>query len=406
MKQKFLEGIKIVKRFWGDIELLSSASYGDIDFDFYKNNYEKLLLYISKSFLSDNFGELFENLDDEVARTVFNDMQGENSDCPLLQYITERHYCKIPKRLLDDPMLAYRVIIRNKLCHYEYDFDKDRIIFQNVDFDKDAVISIASIVNLLKATLSSRGQSTKKGAYEYYSLLSNRENQSLLIRVQNTEDNILSPSSVVIHFDHDLELSGFKNKISSPTKLLNAFKRAANIHGHYYIRNEDFELETMRKAHISRVSNKNELDLYMCAHDEIKRAGITYNMLLDIIFKFRDKDLDGLKEIDDRYYPVLLNTVFISFMSLVFDDLFAKNFSGVIDSGLFIEKSDIQDKDIPRKFRNSLAHSRYRFEDIFNASNGIIIEFWDEDDKGINFECKITKRNAEKLIDSYLAQCV
>lgn len=414
MKEKFLEGIENVKRFLSDIELLSSASYDDIDFDFYKNNYEKLLFYMSKSFLSDNFGELFEKLDEEVARTVFNDKQGEAIDSPLVRYITERHYCRIPRRLLADPMKAYKVIVRNYICHYDYSFDKDRVVFKSVDFDRDAIMSIASIVNLVVATLSSRGRSTKKGAYEYYSLLSERENQSILFKIQNTQDNILAPSSVVIHFDHDLKLSGKKYFINSSPRLFNAFKRtlldtfkyAANIHGHYYIRCEDFEFETMKKAHISGVSNKTELDLYMCAHDDIKRAGITYNMLLDIIFKLRDKDIKGLREIDSRYYPVLLNTVFISFMSLVFDDLFAKNFCGVIDSGLFIEKSDIKDKDIPRKFRNSLAHSRYHFEDIFNASNGIIIEFWDEDDKGINFQCKITKKNAEKLIDSYLAQCV
>lgn len=408
MKTDYIDGITTVKHFLDNIDLLSAGKINKIDLGFYKNNYEKLLFYISKSFLSDNYDDLFSKLDPEVSDAFFNDKTFLNPDTdtysPISIYLSEQKYCKMPDRFHMDPMNAYKVIVRNALCHYAYRMKGNRIIVNNVNFDEGAEISIASIVGLLKYTLSSYGMSTKKGAYDYFYLLSPVEGQSRMILIKNLEDNQQAPTMIVEYLVHFLDKEGLRREVQSPKVFIDFLKRIVANFGNYYIREFSFRPDIMKKAGIFRVSSRKELDLYMCAHDEIKRAGIAYNMLLDLIFRLRDGEIASLYEDYDSFYPILSNTVFISYMSLVFDDLFARNFDGTINSGLFVERPSIKDKDIPWKFRNSLAHSRYRFENIFDSSMGIVIEFWDEKDGIKNFECKITRENAIALIDDFLAQ--
>jgi len=407
MKTDYLEGIATVKHFLDDIGLISQKKYSAIDLDFYKNNFEKLLFYISKSFLSDNFDELFYNLDDESINTVFNEgirlnkFLDKHSDLAI--YLSTHQCCKLPKRLHDDPMLGYRVVIRNALCHYRYKLNKDRVIFEKVEFNEGAEISVASLAVLLCGTLASYGQSRKKGAYDYWPLLDRYGNGSFLIMIKNIDDNTIAPADLIVWSQ---QILGKRQTIdaSLSRKFIDYVKGYAPNFGRYYIKKINFDQTIMKKAKINRVSNIEELNLYMCAHDDIKRAGIAYSTLTRVLFALSNNDIDSIEDEIGSLGPILSNTVFISYMSLVFDDLFARDFNGTIKSGLFIEKPKVEDKSIPWKFRNSLAHSRYRFENIFDSSGKIVIEFWDEDKNGINFECKITKENATTLIEDYLAQ--
>lgn len=407
MKTDYLEGIATVKQFLNDIDLLSENKVVDINLSFYKKNYEKLLFYISKSFLSDNYDQLFYNLDPEVADAVFNNKTFLNPEIKkyhsISLYLNERKYCKMPERFHNDPMNAYKVIVRNALCHYNYKLKDDRVIIDKVNFEEGAEISIASIICLVRDTLSSYGMSTKKGAYDYCCLLSPIENQSKMILIKNLKDNEQAPSLIIKNLNYQLKKQGLKQIRISPKKLMIFLKQFVAQFGDYYVKVLSFKPDIMRKANLFKISNRKELDLYMCAHDDIKRAGIAYNILLNLIFKLRDGKTESLSHLTD-FYPILSNTIFISYMSLVFDDLFTKKFAGNINSKLFIQKTEIEDKDIPRKLRNSLAHSRYRFEDIFDSSKDIVIEFWDEKDGIKNFECKITKENALTLINDYLVQ--
>ncbi len=406
MEEEYFKGIAIVRQFLDDIELLSDKKYDEIDFDFYEKKFEKLLFYISRSFLSSNFDELFYNLDDEVPKTIFNQTGFLNPKVKnysaLTKYLFEHQYCKMPERLLQDPILAYKVI-RNMLCHYEYKIVGDKIIFEKVDFDKNAEISVASMVKLLQETLTSYGKSTKAGAYDYWPVLSSTEGKSCMFLIKNLEDNIAPPSSVITHLSYELKKNELKT-IPSTNSFYIFLKEMANHLGRYYIKKVCFNQETMEIAGISKISNHDDLDLYMCAYDRIKRTGIMYNMLVDILFSLHNQSTNHLHDEYNRFYSILSNTVFISYVSLIFDDSLAKNFNGIVDSNLFTKKTAVQDKDIPRKFRNSLAHSRYCFKNIFDSSGKTMILFWDEESGERNFKCEITKKNLLKFIRDCLAQ--
>lgn len=409
IKSDYLEGISLVKHFLDDIIFLSREEYDEIDFSFYDDKYEKLLFYISKSLLSENFDELFANIDVRQAKATFNNKLEEvNLGIPLSsasKYMIDHQYCKMPKRFSDDPILAYKFIIRNSISHYEYKLKEDRVVIDRMFFEENlpvyAEFSVATLMALLRNTLSSFGSSNKKGAYHYYRFLNPQVGKSCYFKIVNLEDNIVSPADVAKAFAYREKIYGRSPSASSYRKYLDEI---AKITGRYYIKREDFDKCIMEKAGISSIDTVEDYFLYMCAYDGAMRSGIVYDTLIDLVFSLRDKTIKDRFDFFSRFYPILNNSIFILYMSLVFDDLFTKDFNGTINSGLFIEKSELEDKDIPRKFRNSLAHSRYYFENIFDSSEGIIIEFWDEKNGIKNFECKITKKNAETLINQYLSQ--
>lgn len=164
MREDYLEGISTVKHLLDDIGVLAKKEYERIDFDFYKNNFEKLLFYISKSLISDNFDELFQNIDLGQAKAVFtNDLApvtipGINPSAPS-KYMNSHIYCEMPERFLEDPKLAYKFIIRDSLCHYDYKIKDDRIIIDKIFYEENlpvhAEITVASLMSLMRNTLSS-----------------------------------------------------------------------------------------------------------------------------------------------------------------------------------------------------------------------------------------------------------
>ena len=410
MRKDYLDGISIVKHFLGDIDALIANKHSQINFDFYKQNYEKLLFYISKSLISDNFDELFFNIDLGQAKGVFtNDLApimipGFKPSAPS-EYMNKHAFCDMPSRFSEDPKLAYKFIIRDSICHYDYEIKGDRIIIDKIFYEENlpvhVEITIASLMALMRNTLSSFGSSRNEGAYHYYRFLNPRFGDSCYYKIVNLRDNKLSPSDFAKGLIYREKMYG---KPESPSRCSKYIKELASSLGSYYIKREKFDDEIVRKAGLSSVSTDEQYFLYMCAYDRNMGAGIIYDALVSLIFSIRDNKIDEMSDFFDKFYPVLSNAVFICYMSLVFDDLFSRNFNGTISSNLFIHKTEIEDKKLPWKFRNSLAHSRYYFENIFDPSEGIVIEFWDEKNGIKNFECKITKKNAEKLIDQFLSQ--
>lgn len=211
----------------------------------------------------------------------------------------------------------------------------------------------------------------------------------------------MPPSDLARAFIYREKIYG---KPESPASCSKYLKKLVSSFGSYYIKREKFDDEIVNKAGLAGIYTDEQYFLYMCAYDKTIGAGIIYDSLISLIFSIRDKKIEEMSDFFSYFYPILSNAVFICYMSLVFDDLFSRNFNGTIDSGLFIQKTEIEDKKLPWKFRNSLAHSRYYFENIFDPSEGIVIEFWDEKNGNKNFECQITKKNAEKLIDQFLSQ--
>ena len=406
MKTEYRKGIRIVKHFLDDVELLSQGKYSRINFSFYKKNYENLLFYISKTLICDNYDKLSPEINLEFIGAV---VTNEGIDKPTKsgwaitspsKYIDNHLYCKMPERLLSDPRNMFRVL-RIALCHYKYVVANGIVTLNGVDCDNDAEISIASLIGLLRGTLLNPGNSYKKGAYHYYRFLNPFEGESCFFRIENLTNNLISPIDIAKAFKYRELVWG---KPVSPRECLRQMRELSSLNGNYYIKREKFDKTIMKKAHISSVSTDEDYFLYLCALEDSTRAGLIYEGLIDLIFSIRDMTVKKRASFFGRFYSLFSNTLFITYMSLVFDDLFSRNFDGTISSGLFVDKPSIEDKNIPWKFRNSLAHSRYSFEDIFNPSKGIIVEFWDED-KGVkNFECRITKENAMKLIDEYLKQ--
>lgn len=406
MEKEYRKGIGVVKHFLDDIELLSDKNYDRIDFGFYRDNYENLLFYISKTLICDNY----DKLSDEVNFKFIDAMiTSEGLDKPSKsgwafsspsKYIDDHLYCKIPERLLNDSKNTFRVI-RIALCHYNYSIANGIVTLKEVDRNSNAYISIASLVGLLRGTLLNFGCSNKKGAFHYYRFLNPTEGESCYFKIENISDNVVPPAEIVKGFKYREKIWG---KPASAKECLKEMRVISDKIGRYYIKKEKYDRKIMEKAKISDVSTDEEYFLYLCALEDAVRAGIVYECLIDLIFALRDKTIKERATFFRRFYSIFSNTIFITYMSLVFDDLFARNFDGMINSDLFIKKPEIEDKSIPWKFRNSLAHSRYAFDNIFDSSKGIIIEFWDENNGSKNFECRITKENAMKLIDDYLAQ--
>lgn len=399
--KKYIDEINIIKKFMNDIEHIKYHDFKKINFDFYNTNFEKILFYISKSFISDNFEELFSRVNNEVLETVFEEKVILNPELDHYSsksiYLFNNQHFVISDTMKVDLNYAYK-IIRNNLCHFCYTIKDNIVYIEDRNTNEHIEFSIASLHLLLRDTLCTYGQSHIKGAYEYLSLL----NMNYMLKIQNITDNMIPPAFLVdriVSYCKDNNLLFLKSN-----KVVNEMMKYIKGIGNYYVRKIPYDENIFKKANINRISNQVELDMYMCAFDDVKRAGITYNKITDILFALKNNDIDFLNNIPDRYYSIISNTVFISYMSLVFDDYFIKDFEGVINTDLFYEKPNVINHDIPRKFRNSLAHSRYRFENIFDSSKGIIIEFWDEYKNTINFKCKITKNNACILIDEYISE--
>ena len=419
------ESTKLLGYFLKDIDSFCKGDYGRINRNFYKKYGEKLKFYITKSLLNDSFDELFEKSSLLLAKYVFEnnfstakmvyaredyelELKTHNDgDAPnktdILRAVNPKDYCKMDKRFSSDPKLAFK-LIRNSLSHFEYKIENDRIII-NKEYYKEnrlfsCTISISSLSGLVLNTIGFPGISCEKGAYDYMPFICSSDPQrSFFIKIQNLEHNPLSP----MHFQ--------KIYTSVPRSTLSASAIVKEIKEiiprlplkvNFYVKAIYPDKNIMKKAGISKISNAKEVSLYLCALDENIRIGGIYVMIIhllrDLAYQPDNIDFSEYKPL----FPMINNTVFISFMTIAFDDYFIHGFNGNLNPDLFTEKNGIKINEIPRRLRNSLAHSRYRFENIFDSSKGIIIEFWDEKNGKKTFECKITKENAEKLTNEYL----
>ena len=98
------------------------------------------------------------------------------------------------------------------------------------------------------------------------------------------------------------------------------------------------------------------------------------------------------------YLPLFNNEFIICYLNIIFWD-YACQHNSIISSNLFKYINPIEEKNIPRKIRNSLSHCHYRYEDITDNSAFVIIEFWDEYESKINFKCRIKRENIKNLTD-------
>lgn len=417
------ESTTLLKHFLDDTSSFCRGEFSKIDYSFYKKNRAKLDFYITKSFLNENFDELFEKSNLILPKYIFENNLGEARTldanekyqlCKIIgdeqdkkfnpsKFISSKDYCKMDTRFSSDPKLAYK-LIRNSLSHFEYRIQDDRIFIEKEYYNENRMfnceISVSSLATLVASTIGLPSFSCKKGAYDYIPFASATYPQnSFFVKIQNIDHNPFSPG----HFhqiyasvprtaiNHNHIIKDIKYKLSlSPLKC------------NFYVKAVYPDKDVLKKAGLSKITNSSDASLYLCALDERIQSGGVYIMIHDLISDlacYSDKiDFSRYKAL----MPLINNTVFISFMTIVFDDYFIHNFNGKLNPDLFIEKTGVNITDIPRRLRNSLAHSRYRFDNIFDSSKGIIIEFWDEKNGEKNFECKISKENAQKLTSDYL----
>lgn len=421
MKKDYQSGIDILKQFMDKVYKISNNKKDNTEEDllFYVSNYYEILFYLSKSYLNDNFADLVEQIDENLVKDVFTGNITKNNfykDCfihdneQIIEELIKNQYFQLPSTMLNNISETFR-LIRNYLAHFNYIIMNNMVIIdlKEKDIKKYNIntisFSIESLTILILATLSNQGQSYSKDAYDYYTLafyenFSNKINieHSVILKISNNSNNNKYTPLNITKYITNQNITQLDDVINI-TKILGKYKITKIDFDRNIINKLDYELLNINNS-------QNFINLYMSCFDDKRRATISYKFALGILYLLVNGREEEIYSIYKNYFKIINNTLFICYMSLVFDDYSIEK-NGVVNESLFKELNFYRkNENIPRKFRNSLAHARYRFDDILDDSKGIIIEFWDEKDKVINFKCKITKENALLLIDKYVESLI
>lgn len=379
------------------------------DLLFFIANEKNILFYLSKSYINDNFIELLEQVDIELIKEILSgkayDVFTENcffidNDIITNDLLNNQHF-EISPKLFDNPIYALG-IVRNNLSHFNYDVEVDKVVIDDKIKKEKLVFSVDSLILLLLAAFSNQGQSYKKGAFDYFVVGNN------IVSIINKDDeNQYTPYDMKLEIQSSFEKAIRINKcVYTLDEFLEDATNILNEYGNYEIKVETIDTKILKKLKIEKINTQEDMNLYVSYTDNIRCATISYKLIITMLHLLTSDKMAIHYNEFKKYFPIINNTLFISYMTLVFNDYMVHDCDGFIED--VFESIDEEYKIIPKikkvpiKLRNSLNHARYKFYDILDDSKGIIIEFWDQDKNEINFSCKITKENALKLIKKYL----
>lgn len=411
-KTKYKNDILLIQKFIKDVDELST--YNDHRAFYTEDEFWQLLLLLSRGFLNNNFHKLFSSINKEYTESALlgtTELDNFTDNCfpynrnEILTKLISNQYIRI-----NDLNKNYQKVfktIRNCLSHYSYEI-KNNIIIINPPNNKEIEISIASLVIVLLATLSNCGQSTKKGMYDTALMVIN--NELYETRVTNKIDSQeITPLDVTLQLQMvsalcQITFNSLNIHSISKNDIIEAIKKTTNSEEKILeIKAVDTKIENAiynycEKINYKKLDNQDFTNLYFIIEDDVKRATILYKYITEIIYSYYKGT--KLSESISFYLPIIKNMLSIIYANIVFCD-YAYKQKSTIEPNLFKYIKPENYTKIPRRIRNSIAHCRYRFEDITNPSSNIIIEFWDGNEEKIDFECEITKGNFLKLTNEY-----
>ena len=372
-------------------------------------NEKEILFYLSKSYINDNFIELLEQVDIELIKEILSGQAVDvfskncfivNNDI-ITNSLLNNQYFNISQKLFDNPIYALE-IVRNNLSHFNYMVLFNTVIIDDKIKKEKLEFTVDSLILLLLAAFSNQGQSYKKGAFDYFVIENN------IISIINKDDeNQYTPYDMKLEIKNAFEEAVRRYKCNyTIDKFLEDTKKLLNEYGNYEIKVEAIDTKILKKLKIEKINTQEDMNLYVSYIDNIRCATISYKLIITMLHLLTSGKMAIYYNEFKKYFPIINNTLFISYMTLVFNDYMVHDCEGFIED--VFEYIDNEYKKIPKikkvpiKLRNSLNHARYKFYNILDDSKGIIIEFWDQDKNKINFSCKITKENTLKLIKKYL----
>ncbi len=419
--KKYLKDVLCFESFINDFNIIENNS--NIKYD--NLQFWRLVFLLSRSYINDNFHKMLELVNQDYLELIFSgnvkiddfkDTTFPTNNEEILKLLIDNHYFKISTNTKD--YIYFFKIIRNHLSHYNYELNNNIII---INYDKKSIsLSIATLVLIVLATLSNVGQSKKIYSYDFsLSLLGNYlfetkvinliDNNNitpldfisysvpviinnLLLILNNYDENaentpkdeleIIKIEKIREAFPEVCKSFGYEAKLSIPDDIITT-KVENYLQDNGYEMNEDIKLYS---------------NLYSMLKDDIKLATISYKLFIGILFSiFQGNRISSPYKV---FFPILKNLITINYLNIVFCD-YATNNNKNISNELFDYINPEDEKNIPHKMRNSLAHCHYKFQDITKNTSDIIIEFWDEQKGIINFKCKIKKENVYKLINNY-----
>lgn len=399
-----------------------------------KNNYYELLISLCTTYMTDNMEELYKQCNKEWVNNIFfnhetkdeyvDDLFYDDTN-QILDFLVKNQYFSKNDLLLKKPLKAIE-IIRNHLAHYNYNLNGNLISFNdNEDNFKFGSLSfsVESLILLEISILSTNGQSFMKGSYDYLYLTAYEqknffivpeEYRMLKIIKMNDKEDIMPTylkKSLQTKNNDFLKDKKYENEIEKlRNDLVNNYNSFINnrlIDGFKY---EIYELNTDIINRIKSINkdlmkfdkSKKFCTIYSCTIDDIRRSTIAFQKIIHILHLIMDDKVNSIYTVYSDYFKIINNSLYICYMALVFNSVFAYNFDLMQDYIISKHFNVEEGKKISIKFRNSLMHCRYRFNDILDDSNGITIEFWDENKGKKNFECEITKGNSKDMIDNYI----
>ena len=408
-KEYYLKDISIFKDFIKHINNLDNLNYN-------KENFWHLLLLLSRSYINDNFHKMFELVNTDYLARIFSgtvtredyfDNTFTTNNEEILKLLLNNQFINITPN--NNNYKELFKTIRNHLSHYNYKFENNIISFYDNKLNINISFSIASLCLILLAGLSNKGQSNRINSSDSSILRTN--NLPSEITVTNQIDyNEITPLELIHIIRNDLIVPLFiiiKSEITNipneelPIEILK--RTLPDLISEYGYNIKINPINSHIREQINNYLDKYDFNIndnqynniYHIIIDEIKRSTISYKLFIEILY--HKNNLNNFKE----YLPILQNQIIIDYLNIVFCD-YAYKQQNILSNEFFEYLNPNKKENIPQKLRNSLAHCHYRYQDITNSSSDIIIEFWDEQNNKINFECKIKKGKIEKLIEAYI----
>ena len=398
-KRIYFADVELFKEYMNDF---SSYDCGK-KIEYSKEKFWHLLFLISKSYLNDNFHKLFNMVNDDLLEKVFTctlhigdyfeDAFPIDNNSILELFLSNQHF-NVDNNFNDYKKLFK--IIRNHLSHYNYEFENNIIKFYSYDYKLHVSFSVATLVLILLASLSNIGQSKKINAFETFMLRLNDDVYEVVVR-NKILNNELTPNDVSRNIVKPLLSNTFRGKKESDLEKIEGYLCSIlfpNIlkETGYEVKINRFDksiMEIIAKylGEIEEIEEQEFINLYQMINSSIKMSTISYKYLITILFGFFTNKRDYYKEFS-LFIPLMNNELIICLLNIVFCDGVARKYNNVSDY-LFQQIKPRKIASIPWKMRNSLNHCHYKFQDITNDDSDVMVEFWDENENVINFECKI-----------------